>query len=88
MQPYGKNKKMRRNLPNNHPPKKGYVNWWEVELGGVDKGSERQRAKRDMVIEINTDYIYECMDCEFTWTSPFDDHIECPKCESRNIKEV
>jgi hypothetical protein len=52
MIPYGKNKKMRRNLPDNHP-KKGYVNWWEVELGGVDKGRERQRAKVDIRKEID-----------------------------------
>lgn len=52
MIPYGKNKKMRRNLPDNHP-KKGYVNWWEVELGGVDKGGERQEAKREIRKELN-----------------------------------
>jgi hypothetical protein len=52
MIPYGKNKKMRRNLPDNHP-KKGYINWWEVELGGVDKGSERQEAKKEIRKEIN-----------------------------------
>jgi len=52
MIPYGKNKKMRENYPDNHP-KKGYVNWWEVELSGVDKGSERQRAKREIRKEIN-----------------------------------
>jgi len=52
MLPYGKNKKMRRNLPDNHPPK-GYVNWWEVELGGVDKGSERQEAKKELRKELN-----------------------------------
>lgn len=52
MLPYGKNKKMRRNLPDNHP-KKGYVNWWEIELGGVDKGAERQRAKKEIRKELN-----------------------------------
>lgn len=52
MIPYGKNKKMRENYPDNHPPK-GWVNWWEVELGGVNKGSERQRAKRDIRKKIN-----------------------------------
>lgn len=52
MIPYGKNKKMRRNLPDCHP-KKGYVNWWEVELGGVDKKSARQEAKRDLKKEID-----------------------------------
>jgi len=47
---YGKNKKFRYNYPDNHP-KKGWVNWWEVELGNVVKGSARQQAK----IEINKD---------------------------------
>jgi len=49
---YGKNKKMRRNLPDNHPPK-GWVNWWEVELGGIIKGRARQEAKREIRKEIN-----------------------------------
>lgn len=52
MIPYGKNKKMRSNFPDNHP-KKGWVNWWEVELGGVDKGKERQEAKKEIRKEIN-----------------------------------
>ena len=52
MLPYGKSKKMRYNYIDNHP-KKGYVNWWEVELGDVDKKSERQRAKRELRKEIN-----------------------------------
>ena len=52
MIPYGKNNKMRRNLPDNHP-KKGYVNWWEVELGDVDKGAERQKTKREIRKELD-----------------------------------
>ncbi len=51
MIPYGKNKKMRENYPDNHP-KKGYVNWWEVELGDIDKGRERQEAKRNIKKEL------------------------------------
>jgi hypothetical protein len=37
-----------------HPKKLGRQmrNWWEVELGGVDKGSERQRAKKEIRNEI------------------------------------
>ena len=52
MIPYGKNKKFKLNLPDNHP-KKGYVNWWEFEWGDVDKGRERQEAKREIRKELN-----------------------------------
>jgi len=44
MKSYGKSSKIRANLKDVHPPK-GYVNWWEVEFGRIDKGSERQKAK-------------------------------------------
>lgn len=90
MIPYGKNRKFRFNYRDSHPKKKGkhMRNWWEVELGGVNKGSERQKSKKNLITEINTDYIYECGDCEFMWTSPFDDREECLKCESRNIKNI
>lgn len=52
MIPYGKNRKLRTNFPDNHPLK-GWVNWWEVEIGGVDKKSERQRLKKELRKEIN-----------------------------------
>lgn len=54
MLPYGKNRKFRRNFRDYHPKKLGrhMRNWWEVELGGVDKGAERQRAKREIRNEI------------------------------------
>lgn len=52
MLPYGKNKKFRKNFTNCHP-KKLMRNWWEIELGGIDKGSERQEAKRNIRKEIN-----------------------------------
>ena len=42
---------MRENYPDNHP-KKGYVNWWKVELGDIDKGRERQEAKRNIKKEL------------------------------------
>ena len=48
--------KMRENYPDNHP-KKGYVNWWEVELGDIDKGRERQEAKRNIKKELNDETI-------------------------------
>ena len=55
MIPYGKNKKFRYNYTDCHPKRlgKNVVNWWEVELGGVDKGSERQEAKRELRKEVN-----------------------------------
>jgi hypothetical protein len=55
MLPYGKNNKFRMNFRDCHPKKLGRQmrNWWEVELGGVDKGAERQRAKREIKKQIN-----------------------------------
>jgi hypothetical protein len=55
MIPYGKNKKFRYNYTDCHPKRlgKGVVNWWEVELGGIDKGAERQRAKTEIRKEVN-----------------------------------
>ena len=55
MLPYGKNKKFRLNLTDCHPKKLGkhMRNWWEVEWGGVDKGRERQRAKREIRKELD-----------------------------------
>jgi len=29
------------------------MNWWEVELGGVNKGAERLRAKTEIKKELN-----------------------------------
>jgi len=51
MIPYGKNNKFRYNYPDFHPPK-GLVNWWEVELGSVDKGFARQQAKIEIEREL------------------------------------
>ena len=55
MLPYGKNRKLRSNFTDCHPKRlgKGVVNWWEAELGGVDKGSERQRLKQELKKEVN-----------------------------------
>jgi len=55
MKPYGINNKMRYNYPDNHP-KKGWVNWWEVEIGSIVKGFARQKAKREIRKEINENY--------------------------------
>jgi len=42
---YGLRNKLRINLPDNHP-KRGYVNWWEVEWHTVkNKKSARQKIK-------------------------------------------
>ena len=59
MIPYGKNKKLRYNHPDNHP-QKGWVNWWEVEIGDVDKNRERQTSKINLKKEvemINDNYV-------------------------------
>lgn len=55
MIPYGKSKKMRYNYIDCHPKRlgKGVVNWWEVELGDINKGSERQRVKQEIKKQIN-----------------------------------
>ena len=55
MIPYGKNKKFKYNYKDCHPKKLGkrWRNWWEVELGGVIKKSERQKAKREIKKQLN-----------------------------------
>ena len=55
MIPYGKSPKMRTNYTDCHPKRlgKGVVNWWEVELGNVDKGAERQRSKQGLKKELD-----------------------------------
>ena len=52
---YGKNRKFRKNFTDCHPKKlgKNVRNWWEVELGGIDKGAARQEAKRKIRKELN-----------------------------------
>lgn len=48
MKPYGLRNKLRINFPDNHP-KKGWVNWWEVELGTVkSKKTARQKIKTEL----------------------------------------
>jgi len=45
MKPYGLRNKFRYNYKDNHP-KKGWVNWWEVEMKTVkSKKSARQGVK-------------------------------------------
>jgi len=55
MIPYGKSKKMRYNYTDCHPKKlgKNVVNWWEAELGDINKGAERSRAKTEIKKELN-----------------------------------
>jgi len=55
MIPYGKNKKFRVNFTDCHPKRlgKNIVNWWEAEMGDVNKGRERQEAKKEIRNEIN-----------------------------------
>jgi hypothetical protein len=59
MLPYGKSAKMRYNYTDCHPKRLSklwggkWVNWWEAELGGIDKGAERQRIKSEIKKEIN-----------------------------------
>jgi hypothetical protein len=46
MKPYGLRDKLKLNLVDNHP-KKGWVNWWEVEWNTVkSKKSARQLGKK------------------------------------------
>ena len=50
---------MRTNYTDCHPKRLGkkfggkWVNWWETELGDIDKGAERQRVKNEIKKEIN-----------------------------------
>jgi hypothetical protein len=52
---YGKNNKLRYNYTDCHPKRfgKGWLNWWEVELGKINKGAERLRAKTEIRKELN-----------------------------------
>ena len=52
MKPYGLRSKLRINLPDNHP-KKGWLNWWEVEWNKIkSKKSARQKAKAEIQKQI------------------------------------
>ena len=53
MIPYGKNKKFKYNYRDYHTKKDNSVNWWEDELGGIVKKSERQKAKREIKKQLN-----------------------------------
>ena len=45
MQAYGR-KKVRHNYKDYHP-KRGYANWWEIEMNWINKKAERQKAKHE-----------------------------------------
>ena len=48
MKPYNIRKKFRYNYVDNHP-KKGWVNWWEVEIGNtIPKSSVRFKIKKEL----------------------------------------
>ena len=61
MLPYGKSPKMRYNYTDCHPKRLRkllggkWVNWWETELGDIDKGVERLRAKQELNREVNAE---------------------------------
>ena len=55
MKPYGLRNKLKFNFPDNHP-KKGWVNWWEVELGDV-KSKKTARQKIKMSLKKIWDYL-------------------------------
>lgn len=72
MKAYGLRNKLRSNLIDNHP-KKGYINWWEVEFGVFKvKQTERQRGKKEIQKQLlendnrditNTDKNFGQQDC-------------------------
>lgn len=43
---------MKHNFKDNHPSR-GYVNWWEVTFKYINKKIERQKAKKEIKIELN-----------------------------------
>jgi len=45
---YGKNNKFKYNYRDYHLKKDNIINWWEDELGGVNKKSERQKTKKEL----------------------------------------
>jgi len=53
MKKYGRQPQHPHNTPDNHP-KKGYVNWWEIENhSGKSKKRERQQIKRILKLREN-----------------------------------
>lgn len=50
MKPYGQDNKKRKNYTDCHPKKlgNGVMNWWEVELGSVEKSRERMKVKKEI----------------------------------------
>lgn len=48
MKPYGQRDKLKINLPDNHP-KKGYVNWWEVEWNAVKSKKHARQFSRKII---------------------------------------
>ena len=50
MIPYGQDVKKRKNYTDCHPKRLGkdVKNWWEVELGSIEKGRERMNAKKEI----------------------------------------
>lgn len=64
MKAYGMPNKKRYNYIDNHP-KKGFVNWWEVEIGCVDKKRARQQVKKEIDLDIY-DHYYGVMHLEMS----------------------
>lgn len=57
MKEYGLRDKLRYNYTDCHP-RKGWVNWWEVELGtGKSKKTARWKAKKSIRKELEETYL-------------------------------
>ena len=56
MKPYGIDNKKRKNYTDCHPKKLGLSNWWEVELGSIEKGRERMKIKKEIKDSDNTSH--------------------------------
>ena len=51
MKPYGREKKVRLNLPDCHP-KKGWENWWEDMCSFLSRSTMKQKLKKEIDKEI------------------------------------
>lgn len=54
MKPYGRYKKVRLNIPDNHPhPKHLIINWWEDMCRYLDRSSIKRLWKKEVEQELN-----------------------------------
>jgi len=53
MKAYGRHRQHPGNIPDNHPAK-GFINWWEADDAVKSKKTERQRARKEILNEMES----------------------------------